>query len=108
MTQDKCEDCYSGAEVLSGDVLHAEMQAIPSWEYCQEKKCLLKKYSFKGYYKTIAFVNAIAWIAQQQQHHPDLEVSYNCVVVRYQTHAVGGVTKSDIICAGLVDGLSAA
>jgi len=53
----------------------------------------------------MAFVNAIAWMAHQEDHHPDLEVSYNFCRVRYTTHAIGGLSENDFICAAKVDAL---
>ena len=54
---------------------------------------------------TMAFVNAVAWIAHREDHHPDLLVSYNRCTVRFNTHSVGGLSINDFICAAKVDGL---
>ena len=53
----------------------------------------------------MAFVNAVAWIAHKEDHHPDMEVGYNKCRVRYSTHSVGGLSLNDFICASKVDGL---
>lgn len=66
-----------------------------------------KTYSFVNYYETMAFVNAVALIAHQQDHHPDLKVSYNRCHVRFNTHDVGGVSATDFDCARRVDALLA-
>ncbi|HEY9150705.1 MAG TPA: 4a-hydroxytetrahydrobiopterin dehydratase, partial [Gammaproteobacteria bacterium] len=60
---------------------------------------------FKNYYQTIAFVNALAWIANQEDHHPDLEVSYNRCTVHFSTHSIGGLSLNDFICAARLDAL---
>ena len=60
-------------------------------------------YSFKNYYQTMAFVNVIAQIAHQQDHHPDLLVSYNRCTVTYSTHDVGGLSIKDFICAAKIN-----
>lgn len=62
---------------------------------------------FANYHETIAFVNAIAWIAHRQDHHPDLRVGYDRCVVRWSTHSVGGLSINDFICAARVDALLA-
>ena len=54
----------------------------------------------------MAFVNAVAWVAHQQDHHPDLEVGYNRCKIVYTTHAVGGLSLNDFICAAHIDALS--
>jgi 4a-hydroxytetrahydrobiopterin dehydratase len=66
---------------------------------------LEKTFSFKNYYETIAFVNALAFIANAQDHHPDLAVSYNRCTVRFSTHDVKGISVSDFFCASRVDAL---
>lgn len=60
-------------------------------------------FKFDNYYQTMAFVNVIAQIAHQQDHHPDLEVSYNRCTVTYTTHSVGGITINDFICAAKIN-----
>ena len=64
-----------------------------------------KSYGFPDYHRTMAFVNALAWIAHAEDHHPDLAVSYNRCVVRFNTHSVGGISINDFICAAKVDAL---
>jgi 4a-hydroxytetrahydrobiopterin dehydratase len=64
-----------------------------------------KRYSFPNYHRTIAFVNALAWIANAEDHHPDLLVSYDRCVVRFNTHSVNGISINDFICAAKVDAL---
>ena len=66
-----------------------------------------KTFSFKNYYETIAFVNAIAFIANAENHHPDLAVFYSKCTVRFNTHDVKGISVSDFFCASKVDALLA-
>ena len=64
-----------------------------------------KRYDFADYHRTMAFVNALAWIAHAEDHHPDLQVSYSRCTVRFNTHSVGGMSINDFICAAKVDAL---
>ncbi len=64
-----------------------------------------KHFGFADYHRTMAFVNALAWIAHAEDHHPDLSVSYNRCGVRFNTHSVGGLSINDFICAAKVDAL---
>lgn len=64
-----------------------------------------KTYRFDNFLKTMAFVNAVAFIADQQDHHPELLVTYGSCSVRFNTHDVHGVSRSDFECAALVDAL---
>ena len=65
-----------------------------------------KSFKFKDYYRTMAFVNALAYVAHAQDHHPDLGVYYDHVVVRYSTHDVGGLSDNDFICAAKAEQLA--
>jgi 4a-hydroxytetrahydrobiopterin dehydratase len=79
--------------------LHAD------WRLAGDGKSISRQFEFSGYNRTIGFVNAVAWIANTEGHHPDLEVYYQRCVVRWWTHAVGGLTENDFICAAKVDRL---
>ena len=68
---------------------------------------LEKSFAFKNYYETMAFVNAVAFIANTENHHPDLTVSYSKCTVRFNTHDVKGISVSDFFCASKVDALLA-
>jgi len=81
------------------------LRQLDGWEWVGER--IAKSYRFKNWGQTMAFVNAVAWIAHRENHHPDLEVSYNSCRVSYTTHAVGGLSENDFICAAKVDALLA-
>ena len=66
---------------------------------------LEKTYVFKNYFETIGFVNALAFIANAENHHPDLVVSFSKCNVRFNTHDVDGISVSDFFCASKVDAL---
>ena len=68
---------------------------------------LEKTFAFKNYYETIGFVNALAFIANAEDHHPDLAVRYGNCTVRFNTHDVNGISVSDFFCASKVDALLA-
>ena len=74
-------------------------QLDPQWQLDIDAPTINYKFTFKNYYQTMAFVNVIAQIAHQQDHHPDLLVSYNSCTVTYSTHSVGGLSIKDFICA---------
>jgi 4a-hydroxytetrahydrobiopterin dehydratase len=77
----------------------------PGWELASG--AIEKKFAFDDFHRTMAFVNAVAWIAHAEDHHPDLAVGWGRCTVRYSTHSVGGVSVNDFICAAKVDALSA-
>ena len=81
----------------------------PGWKLAGdgENVAIEKTYTFANYYETISFVNALAFIANAQDHHPDLSVHYNRCVVRFNTHDVRGLSATDFECASLADALLA-
>lgn len=79
---------------------------VPGWELVEDGRALSRTYTFPDYYRTIAFVNALAFIANREDHHPDLGVHYDRCVVRYSTHDVGGLSENDFICAAKADALT--
>jgi 4a-hydroxytetrahydrobiopterin dehydratase len=78
---------------------------LPQWSLVEAKPAIQRRFKFTNYYETMAFVNAIAWLAHQSNHHPDLEVSYQSCLVTYTTHDANGVTLKDIQCAQQVEKL---
>lgn len=69
---------------------------------------LEKTYNFANFHETMAFVNALAWIAHREDHHPDLALGYSRCTVRFNTHDVNGISVSDFHCASAVDALQKA
>lgn len=101
LTSKHCKPCEGGVQPLSQDEIKRLLS--PGWE--QRDQLISKTYQFKNYYQTIAFVNAVAWMTHKEDHHPDLAVSYNSCRVEYTTHAIGGLSENDFICAAKVDAL---
>jgi 4a-hydroxytetrahydrobiopterin dehydratase len=90
----------------SGDVKALLEQIHADWSVGEDGQTIQRSLRFNNYYQTIAFVNALAWVAHQQDHHPDLEVGYGHCIVRYSTHSVGGLSENDFICAARIDTLT--
>lgn len=99
------DHCRPGAPRIAADAVDAALRALPGWG--QADGTLTRTFSFANYCATMAFVNAIAWIAQREDHHPDLTVSYGRCVVAWSTHDAGGITRNDLVCAAKVERLSA-
>jgi 4a-hydroxytetrahydrobiopterin dehydratase len=75
------------------------------WSISPDGKSLQRTFKFKDFYRTMSFVGAVAHIANVEDHHPDLGVSYDSCRVSYSTHAIGGLSSNDFICAAKVDRL---
>lgn len=81
------------------------MAQIDGWELAEDGKAIVRTFTFKDYYRTLSFVNAVAHMANREDHHPDLSVHYDRCVVRYSTHDAGGLTENDFICAARANAL---
>ncbi|WP_296353099.1 4a-hydroxytetrahydrobiopterin dehydratase [Ramlibacter sp.] len=83
------------------------LAAAPGWKLSGDgaNAAIEKTFNFANYHETMAFVNAVAFVAHREDHHPDLSVHYNRCVVRFNTHDVGGISESDFECAARVDAL---
>ena len=92
---------------LSTDQVREQLASMEGWELTgsDASPAIRKTYRFANFYETMAFVNALALIAHQQDHHPDLEVGYNRCQVSLNTHDVGGISETDIDCARRIDAL---
>jgi 4a-hydroxytetrahydrobiopterin dehydratase len=85
--------------------IDAQLTALPLWA-CN-KGFLERQFAFKNYYSTMSFVNALAWVVHTQDHHPELAVTYNKCLVKFNTHSVNGISVNDFICAAKADALFA-
>ena len=92
-----------GQPPMTAEAIAAHLLQAPGWALVDG--AIQKRYDFTDYHHTLAFVNALAWIAHREDHHPDLLVSYNRCTVRFNTHSVGGISINDFICAARVDAL---
>lgn len=98
------KQCQGKADLLADDTISHYIKSIDThWQLAADKACIKRVFKFKNYYETIAFVNVVAMVAHQQNHHPDMTVKYNSCTVEYSTHRVGGLTEYDFICAAKID-----
>ena len=101
LAQMKCRPLPSGTPALTRTRIDALLKEVPGWSY--DGKVISKEWSFKNYHQTMAFVNAVAWVAHREDHHPDMSVSYNRCQVEFSTHSIGGISENDFICAAKIE-----
>jgi 4a-hydroxytetrahydrobiopterin dehydratase len=104
----RCQPLKGPQHQLDAAAVSARLAALPGWEQADEGKAITRTFRFKDYHRTMAFVNALAFVAHVEDHHPDLGVHYDRVVVRYSTHDVGGLSENDFTCAAKAELLAAA
>jgi 4a-hydroxytetrahydrobiopterin dehydratase len=80
---------------------------VDGWTLSPDGKSITRRFEFKGFYKTMAFINAIAWIANAENHHPDFSAGYGFCEVNFTTHAIDGLSENDFICAAKINELFA-
>ena len=108
LLEKKCGPCEGGVPPLEADAAEALLKALDeSWSISADGKWIRREFEFTGFNRTMGFVNAVAWIANTEGHHPDLEVGYYKCVVNYTTHAINGLSENDFICAAKIHRLVA-
>ena len=103
LARKKCVPCEGGVDPLTPQQVGPMLKGLQGWAL--ESGEIAKTYRFKNYFETMAFVNAAAWISHREDHHPDMLVGYNKCKVSYWTHAIGGLSENDFICAAKLDAL---
>jgi 4a-hydroxytetrahydrobiopterin dehydratase len=100
----RCKPCEGGIPPLSPTAAKRLLAEISSsWALTENAGALRREFKFRDFYRTMSFVNALAHMANIEDHHPDLEVGYNYCRVTYTTHAIRGLSENDFVCAAKVD-----
>lgn len=94
-----------GQPAMGAGDIERHLRDAPGWALVAG--AIEKTFRFDDYHRTLAFVNAVAWIAHREDHHPDIAFSYNRATLRFNTHSVGGISLNDFICAAKVEALLA-
>lgn len=111
MTKDEliatpCTPRKGAADALTQEQI-AELGALlPDWRVVGDAGGLYREFRFRDFHHTMGFANAVAWIANRHDHHPDLELGYNYCRMRWSTHDVGGLSLNDFLCAAKVDAIA--
>lgn len=105
LTDRHCKPCEGGVDPMDHEQAAALVGQIPGWTLSEDGKTITRRFEFKGFYKTVAFINAMAWIANAENHHPDFSAGYNYCEINFTTHAIDGLSENDFICAAKVNEL---
>ncbi|MDH2916966.1 MAG: 4a-hydroxytetrahydrobiopterin dehydratase [Gallionella sp.] len=103
LSNKNCKPCEGGVPPLTQAEARDLLKQLDGWELNDDR--ISKTFAFKNYYQVLAFVNAVAWMTHREDHHPDMTVGYNQCRLDYSTHAIGGLSENDFICAAKVDAL---
>jgi 4a-hydroxytetrahydrobiopterin dehydratase len=106
LSRRRCKPCEGGAEPLTTEQSESLLQALHSdWSISGDGQHIMRTVKFPDYGRTLGFANAVAWIATCEDHHPALTISYSSCRISYTTHAIGGLSDNDFICAAKIDQL---
>jgi 4a-hydroxytetrahydrobiopterin dehydratase len=100
----KCKPCDGNTAALSSaEAAQMLRQVSTAWVLTESGHAIRREFGFRDFYRTMSFVNALAHVANIEDHHPDLEVGYNYCRVTFTTHAIRGLSENDFVCAAKVD-----
>ncbi|CAB1370437.1 4a-hydroxytetrahydrobiopterin dehydratase [Denitratisoma oestradiolicum] len=103
LTEEACVTGPGRVHRLAAEEITALLPLVPQWTL--ENGRLVRLFRFGDYSSTLAFVNASAWISENENHHPELTVNYGRCQVAYSTHDCDGLSRNDFICAAKLDQL---
>lgn len=96
-----CRPCEGGVPPLTPEESRERLAMLPGWQLGEH--WIEKSFSFANHHRAMVFVNAVAGVSHRENHHPEMTVGYNEVRIRYWTHAIGGLSDNDFICAAKLD-----
>jgi 4a-hydroxytetrahydrobiopterin dehydratase len=97
--------CSHATTLLNIAQVQDYLSQLQDWQVADDGNSIQRRYRFKNYEQTLAFVNAVAEIARAEDHHPDISFGYNYSDIHFSTHSVGGLSENDFICAARIDAL---
>ena len=106
LKQKHCKPCEGGVKAYTAAAANKMLKKVhKAWRLSADGKAIRREFRFKNFYRTMSFVNAVAFVANNEDHHPDLEVGYDYCNIVFSTHSIGGLSSNDFICAAKVDAL---
>jgi 4a-hydroxytetrahydrobiopterin dehydratase len=105
LTDKHCVPCEGGVDPIERAEALTLLDDLPGWSLSDDGRMITRRFEFKGFFRTMAFINAMAWIVNNENHHPDFSAGYNYCEVGFTTHAIDGLSENDFICAAKVSAL---
>lgn len=100
-----CKPCEGGVEAFDREMAKQHLADLEGWRLSDDGKMISRRFEFRGFFRTMAFINAMAYIVNNENHHPDFSAGYNFCEVGFTTHAIDGLSENDFICAAKVNAL---
>lgn len=102
-----CKPCQGKEHALDESQVAELLKRVPGWQISNDGKAIIKKFTFADFHHTLGFINAVGFMANHEDHHPDIEAGYGHCQVLWSTHDVDGLSLNDFICAARVEALLA-
>ena len=107
LAERKCKPCEGGVEPLDSGAAGALLSELhEDWSLVDDSGAIERRFDFPAFSRTMSFVNVVAFVATNEGHHPEVTFSYGYCRVKYWTHAIGGLSDNDFICAAKIDRLA--
>ncbi|MFT3792369.1 MAG: 4a-hydroxytetrahydrobiopterin dehydratase [Rudaea sp.] len=103
----KCVSLKGSENAVPLEQVKTWLAALPGWNLGPNDTDIRKEFRFPDFVRALAFVNALGYVAERENHHPDLELGWGRVLVRFSTHDVGGLSRNDFVCAAKTEALMA-
>ena len=100
-----CTRCAPGTPPMDADAVRAGLAALPDWTLSDDGRAIVRRIEVKGFARAVQLANVAAWLGERQGHHPDIRFGWGYCEVAFTTHAAGGPTRNDLICAARLDAL---
>lgn len=99
----RCKPCEGGTPPLNPNQVQEYLSSVSGWSLGDQGSSIRKEYKFKNFKEVIAFFNKIAQISEEENHHPELRISYSRVIAELSTHSIKGLSENDFILAAKFD-----
>lgn len=105
LLEQRCKDIQPGTKALVIPTIESYLNMLPGWDVTLDYASIHKTFQFKNYHQTVAFVNAVTWVAHKEDHHPDICFGYNRCKISLKTHSIKGLSQNDLILAAKINAL---
>jgi 4a-hydroxytetrahydrobiopterin dehydratase len=105
LSERHCIPCEGGVPTIERTEAETLLQSLEGWILSEDGSMISRRFEFRGFFRTMSFINAMAWVVNEQGHHPDFSAGYNYCEVGFTTHAINGLSENDFICAARVNAL---
>jgi 4a-hydroxytetrahydrobiopterin dehydratase len=107
LSNQHCQPRMGKEHAIAPPQVRELLAQLPGWQLANDAKAIVKDFQFEDFHRTLGFINAVGFMANREDHHPDLEAGYGHCRVLWSTHDVGGLSLNDFVCAARVEALLA-